>query len=332
MDAGAIDRIARSIATVTDRRLLARGLFGLLGAGIAATTPMEATEAAKHKHKHKKKKRNKNKDKDRCDPDCTGKVCGPDGCGGNCGACAQTEVCLAGECARFCDVCASGCLFNSINAAIASVAPGGTVILCPETFTGTVIASQDVTIVGGGADSSETVLDGGGTGAVLIVQPGKTVTVRNLTITGVDSGTFGGVSNDGTLSLEAVHVVENTASNFGGMFNGAGATLTLIDSLVQGNTSTSLGGGIRNATGTVTLIRTTVEGNQAKLGGGISTTVGTVHVTDDSHVTGNTAAGDAGVFGGGVFNEGHVTVESGSSIEDNTPDDCVDANGGTGCP
>jgi hypothetical protein len=55
-----------------------------------------------------------------------------------------------------------------------------------------------------------------------------------------------------------------------------------------------------------------------------------VNLTEDSLVTGNTATGDAGLFGGGVFNEGIVTIDGGSSIEDNEPDDCVGS--GTGCP
>jgi len=36
-----------------------------------------------------------------CDPDCTGAVCGDDGCGGSCGTCDGDEVCTA---ARLCGV------------------------------------------------------------------------------------------------------------------------------------------------------------------------------------------------------------------------------------
>ena len=34
-----------------------------------------------------------------CTPDCAGKACGDDGCGGSCGACQQGESCIAGACA-----------------------------------------------------------------------------------------------------------------------------------------------------------------------------------------------------------------------------------------
>ncbi len=33
-----------------------------------------------------------------CTPDCTGKVCGDDGCGGSCGGCAAGELCDVGQC------------------------------------------------------------------------------------------------------------------------------------------------------------------------------------------------------------------------------------------
>ena len=39
-----------------------------------------------------------------CLPSCTGKECGPDGCGGSCGACTPLQVCQGGNCA-----CAPNC-------------------------------------------------------------------------------------------------------------------------------------------------------------------------------------------------------------------------------
>ena len=39
-----------------------------------------------------------------CTPDCTGKVCGDDGCGGSCGGCAANEQCNdQGQCEKLCD-------------------------------------------------------------------------------------------------------------------------------------------------------------------------------------------------------------------------------------
>lgn len=39
-----------------------------------------------------------------CVPDCTDRRCGPNGCGGNCGACSPGQVCQEGQC-----LCAPAC-------------------------------------------------------------------------------------------------------------------------------------------------------------------------------------------------------------------------------
>ena len=83
------------------------------------------------KKKRRKRKRRKRKKRNKCNPDCTGKTCGPNGCGGSCGACAGTEACLAGACANICDVCATGCTFDNVSLAVAQARPGATIILLP---------------------------------------------------------------------------------------------------------------------------------------------------------------------------------------------------------
>jgi hypothetical protein len=336
MNTTPLDRFARALAVFLGRRAVAQWLFGLSLAALAIGAEHGATEVdAKKNKKNKKKKRRrrKKKKKNTCKPDCTGKTCGPNGCDGNCGTCAGTETCLAGACANICDVCATGCTFNDLSLAVTQAKPGATVVLCPETFqTPVLFISNNLTLVGAGADPTETVIrDNGGVGPTLGVGGGATVTVRNLTITGGLTGTVGGVIINGTLRLESVHVVDNTATGGGGGINNQlGGDLTLVDSLVQGNDAQS-GGGIKNEGGTVTLIRTVVEGNQAETGGGIDNTQGTVNLTDDSSVTGNTATDGPG-SGGGILNAGTVTIDGSSSVEGNTPDDCVDSGSGDGCP
>jgi hypothetical protein len=44
-----------------------------------------------------------------CQPDCTGKVCGDDGCGGSCGSCAQCQECQNGTCQTTGMVCGNIC-------------------------------------------------------------------------------------------------------------------------------------------------------------------------------------------------------------------------------
>lgn len=41
-------------------------------------------------------------DLDVCEPDCTGKQCGNDGCGGNCGVCDQGMKCVTNQCEPLC--------------------------------------------------------------------------------------------------------------------------------------------------------------------------------------------------------------------------------------
>jgi hypothetical protein len=51
-----------------------------------------------------------------CTADCTGKVCGSDGCGGTCGSCATDatdNICVQGQCVGECDPSPVRCRFNS---------------------------------------------------------------------------------------------------------------------------------------------------------------------------------------------------------------------------
>ena len=43
-----------------------------------------------------------------CEPDCTGKVCGGDGCDGSCGECSDDKTCAMGSCVPVTDEC-TGC-------------------------------------------------------------------------------------------------------------------------------------------------------------------------------------------------------------------------------
>ena len=44
-----------------------------------------------------------------CEPDCAGKTCGPDGCGGSCGSCAEGQRCQNGQCVCDAESCPDGC-------------------------------------------------------------------------------------------------------------------------------------------------------------------------------------------------------------------------------
>jgi hypothetical protein len=98
MDARRFDQIARTFSTASSRR----GVLARLTYGLAVALPFARLHHAEAKKRPTKKRRKKGAR--RCIPDCAGKVCGDDGCGGACGVpCPDTRVCQGGTC-----VCAPG--------------------------------------------------------------------------------------------------------------------------------------------------------------------------------------------------------------------------------
>jgi len=90
---------------------------------------------------------------DPCEPECVGKECGEDGCGGSCGECAPEEECVAGKCegslgqlgdsCQYGKQCQSGLCLLSDAGKICTITcePGE----CPEGY-----SCQDVAVGGGG--------------------------------------------------------------------------------------------------------------------------------------------------------------------------------------
>jgi hypothetical protein len=66
---------------------------------------------------------------DACDPDCSGKGCGSDGCGGTCGTCLPTQQCTSNQCVD------SGCIPQCIGKSCGSDGCGGSCGDCPESQT-----------------------------------------------------------------------------------------------------------------------------------------------------------------------------------------------------
>jgi hypothetical protein len=147
----------------------------------------------------------------------------------------------------------------------------------------------------------------------------------------------GGIKNDGgTVVLRRSHVTENTArGNGGGIHNENRGFLTVEgDTQIGGNKAQINGGGINNDTGTATIVDSRVGGNEAtQRGGGIQNRNGRLVLTGRTLIERNTAENRPG-SGGGVFNTffGTVEVHNQVDISLNTPDDCVDNDGATGCP
>jgi hypothetical protein len=142
-------------------------------------------------------------------------------------------------------------------------------------------------------------------GQVLRVESLISSSISGVTITG-GSG-YGGVVNEGTLTLTNCTVSNNTSVGYyaGGAGVGNGGTLTMTNCTVSGNSAQGVygasGGGVGNG-GTATLTNCTISGNyvgaQSASGGGLENT-GTVTLTNCT-VSGN--------IGGGLSNSGTVTL------------------------
>jgi hypothetical protein len=243
-------------------------------------------------------------------------------------------------------VCANGCNYTSIKAAIAAPATinGDTLAIAAGTYTQAGIAvNKSLTLQGQGAATTivqAAATPGTASTRVFNVAPSVTVTIQALTIRhGVVRGTHGGggLLNQGTLTLIDSTVSGNSADVGGGGLANKG-TLTLTNSTISGNSGThSSGGGLINY-GTLTLTNSTVSGNSAGNGGGLDN-LGTLTLTN-STVSGNSVTNDgggglnsrygtliltnstvsgnsAGYFGGGFHNDGTLTLTN-STISGNS--------------
>lgn len=248
---------------------------------------------------------------------------------------AATAVPIASAKTSMCLVInpATNTSYSSLQAGV-NAASSGQTLWVRGTCMGTTIVGESLTITGQSIPGfNGPVLNGDGSGPVVTVDGGVTVTINTLTITGGSAANGGGIANSGTLTLSNSTVAYNgttgaTSSDGGGIYNSG--TLTLSGSTVVYNHTASGnddGGGIFNA-GKLTLSgSTTVEYNLAANGGGIAN-FGTVTMNDSSTVTHNFGTNG----GGGFYNatDGTLLMNDNSSISrNNAANDGGMVNGGT---
>ena len=176
-------------------------------------------------------------------------------------------------------VCASGCQYTSINAAIDAANPGDVIQLSPETYTeGSVINTDGKAItLRGVTDKAGTpisILDGADSHQVLLCNTGETsaTVFENLLIkhgSAVKTGEGGGMSVD-TCSphLANCHFVENGAFEGGGLATNK-SQMTVTNCHFENNGPSFIGGGVSLYQSTVIMKNCTFTGNQALLGGGV---------------------------------------------------------------
>ncbi len=329
METSRFDHFARSLTTAGTRRgLLTRLAVVPLGAGVLAI-PGAPTAARKRKQKvticnDGKTRRVKHKHvKKRLRQGATRGACGPTP--PECAAeqpCAAGKLCVDGAC-KVCDVCASGCTWDGVQAAIDG-SLRATFYICPGTYSdanGRANITRDLTLIGAGDganSASNTILNAAGTLSVVKIGASARVTLRGLRLTGGLAYGGGGVENFGTVDLTGCTIKGNQSALGGGVYNTGTAAFT--GCAITDNVAGTSGGGMNNNGGTVTLTGTLIADNTAGTGGGIINTdafesPASIAFNAGNEITGN-AASDAG--GGGIYNTATVTFNKPTSIKRNS--------------
>lgn len=308
------------------RRLVLAAFASALAFPIASIAP-KAVDARKSRKKRKKKRRLCTGNSKRCRCRREGQTCKEDA---NCCPSQRNLSCQSGTC-RPCEVCQSGCDFDSIQAAIDVAAGGATIHVCPGVYRENLSIDDDVSLIGVGSGPDGTVLDGERNGPVVnIVAAGSKpiVVLQRLRITRGDAEHGGGIFNvGGIVTLTDCRIADNLALERGaGLFNEAGV-MTLQRCTIENNATkeggaNGDGGGILNWEGGVlTIFDSTIRNNEAhQRGGGISNVIGSQATLIRSTVTGNRA--DAP--GGGIFNFslGSFVTLIDSTVINNAPTNC----------
>jgi hypothetical protein len=228
------------------------------------------------------------------------------------GLALSVAVSLRAQAATTWTVCASGCDYSRIKAAIAAptTLDGDTLAIAAGTYTEAgITVDKSLTLQGERAASTivQAATSGTAWDRVFTIPSGVTVTLQNLTIRygrripAYDSG--GGLLNQGTLTLTHSTVSSNSATYGGGLANSG--QLTLTHSTVSSNSAINAGGGLSN-TGILTLTYSTVSDNYMDYGSGGGLSNGSTGILTLTH---STVSGNAAYEGGGLYNySGQLTL------------------------
>jgi parallel beta-helix repeat protein len=256
---------------------------------------------------------------------------------------------------------------NELSTALFTAASNGEddlVQMVQETYEGAFVytsqEARDLSIEGGytagcssrTVDAANTVLDGMGTGTVLVListqestfavdgltmqhgsatngnggglfasPSGGDFTLTNTTLSGNTASSHGGgvyVTGATNVTVTNTTLSANTASSYGGGVYVTGASnVTLTNTTFSGNTASSYGGGIYvTGASNVTLTNTTFSGNTASRysGGGVCVTGASSVTLTNTTLSGNTA----GSGGGGVSVGGTNVTFTNNTLSGNT--------------
>jgi hypothetical protein len=218
-------------------------------------------------------------------------------------------------------VCPSGCPFTTISDALAAANSGDTIVIGPGSYDGGLVISKNVSLRGAG--SAATTITGSLPqlrGDNIVVPAGVSVDIRGVTIGPITDIMGTDVSNAGTLTLEDSIVTGGNTVFGGGITNGG--TMALQGVLVTDNFG-DLGGGIWNFSGGTMLIKkSTIAQNGAGLVGGGIYNEGMLTVKHSTISDNHSRADSGSPLNGGLVNTGVLSLRN-TIVTDNTPHDCV---------
>ncbi len=174
--------------------------------------------------------------------------------------------------------------------------------------------NQNQTILGSGADRTIIQFEptlGAATNRVFRFGSGNVyaladVTVRHGRVLVIDGG--GGIYNRGYLTLTRVIVSSNSAAGMGGGIRSTRGSLTLESCRILDNTTASSGGGLEVYGSAMTASNTFFRGNYANTNGGGFYNNGGTGVVWNSAFVDNYAAGGSQCGGGGIGNNGPLSL------------------------
>ncbi|MCP4543247.1 MAG: hypothetical protein GY832_39540 [Chloroflexi bacterium] len=243
-------------------------------------------------------------------------------------------------------VCASGCRFTTIQAAIdaGSTVDGSIIeIIDPIHTEAGIVVNKSITIRGLGSDNTivqahEDVEEA--SASVFLIEKDAAVTLAKMTIRhGKPNEDIcgGGILNEGTLTLRNCVVSDNIANGGGGICNrGQKSVLMIMDSIISDNIARATvprsfdcgnGGGIKCTSGMLTLVNSTVSGNKTETGrgrgGGIMVSCSCTAAFTNTTISGNHAAPKSAISqvqgqgqGGGINVRGNLRLVN-CTISDN---------------
>jgi YVTN family beta-propeller protein len=198
---------------------------------------------------------------------------------------------------------------------------GNTINIAPGAYHELLTIGKQVILIGAGV--GQTILDGQKSGTVLTLNSAVSlsgVSVQNGAGTGVGGGIL--LQPGSSLNLTNVAVTGSTATDGGGIYAGNGTTLTVTNSTISGNSASSGSGGGIISYGALVVNGSTISGNTAPTGGGIAS-YGTMKVSN-STIDGNTASASAG----GISAAGTSSSIDSSTLSNNSATASTASGGG----